>query len=131
MLEDSSHAAFDKLSVYYRVGSCSVLHVSGRYLISWQLSVHQEIEDSAWTSSTVITATGTRVVGLGGGGVESAAACCVVEIPEPTAQPSGRVLKSPGWVRLLQSLGHLPKSPGRVRVLKSPGRLPKPPGRLL
>ena len=31
-------------------------------------------------------ATCTRVVGLGGGGLESAAACCVVEVPEPTAE---------------------------------------------
>ena len=44
-LEDSSHAASDKLSVYYRVGSCLSLHLPGRDLISRQLSVHQEIED--------------------------------------------------------------------------------------
>ena len=44
-LEDPSHAASDKLSVYYRVGSCSALHLPGRDLISRQLSVHQEIED--------------------------------------------------------------------------------------
>ena len=39
-LEDPSHAVSDKLSVYYRVGSCSALHLPGRDLIGWQLSVH-------------------------------------------------------------------------------------------
>lgn len=89
-------------------------------------------------STTVITATGTRAVGLGDGGLELAAACCVVEVPGPTAAARGRVLKSPGQARLLQSPGRLPKSPGRllqspgrVRLLQSPDRLPKSPRRLL
>ena len=44
-LEDSSHTASDKLSVYDRVGSCSALHLLGRDLIDRQLSVHQKLED--------------------------------------------------------------------------------------
>ena len=44
-LEDPSHAASDKPSVYYRVGSCPALHPPSRDLISRQLSVHQEVED--------------------------------------------------------------------------------------
>ena len=43
--EDSSHTASDKLLIYYRVGSCSALHLLGRDLISRQLSVHQEVEN--------------------------------------------------------------------------------------
>ena len=39
-LEDSSHTASDKLSVYYRVGSCSALHLPGRDLVARKLSVH-------------------------------------------------------------------------------------------
>ena len=44
-LEDSSHTASGKLSVYYHVGSCSALHLPGRDLISRQLFVYQEVED--------------------------------------------------------------------------------------
>ena len=44
-LEDSSHAASDKLCVYYRVGSCPALHLPGRDLISRQLSIHQKVEN--------------------------------------------------------------------------------------
>ena len=44
-LEGSSHAVTNKLSVYYRVGSCPVLHLPGRDLISQQLSVHQEVDN--------------------------------------------------------------------------------------
>ncbi len=41
--------------------------------------------DGAMTSSTVSTATVTRVSGLGGGELESAAASCVAAAPGPTA----------------------------------------------
>ena len=44
-LEDPSHATSDKLSVYYRVGSCSALHLPGQDLIGRQLSVYQKLED--------------------------------------------------------------------------------------
>ena len=44
-LEDSSHTVSDKLSVYYRVGSFSALHLPGRDLIGRQLSIHQKLED--------------------------------------------------------------------------------------
>ena len=40
VLEDSSHTASDKLSVYYRVGSCLAMYLSGRDLISRQLFVY-------------------------------------------------------------------------------------------
>ena len=41
--------------------------------------------DGAVTSSTVSTATVTRVGGLGGGELESATASCVAAVPGPTA----------------------------------------------
>ena len=44
-LEDPSHAVSDRLSVYYRVGSCLALHLPSRVLIGRQLSVHQKLED--------------------------------------------------------------------------------------
>ena len=44
-LEDSSHPAPNKLSVYYRVGSCPALHLPGRDVISRQLFVHQKVEN--------------------------------------------------------------------------------------
>ena len=46
--EDSSHTASDKLLIYYRVGSCSALHLSGQDLISRQLSIHQKLEDGLY-----------------------------------------------------------------------------------
>ena len=45
--------------------------------------------DGAVTSSTVSTATVTRVGGLGGGELESAAASCVAAVPGPTAAVPG------------------------------------------
>ena len=47
-------------------------------------------------STTVITATGTRAVGLGGGGLELFTACCVVEVPGSTAVASGPGYEVPG-----------------------------------
>ena len=44
---------------------------------------------SAVISSTIITATCIGVAGLGGGRVESATACCAVEVPEPLAEVPG------------------------------------------
>ena len=44
-LEDPSHTALDKLSVYYRVCPCSALHLPGRDLIGRQLFVFQKLED--------------------------------------------------------------------------------------
>ena len=44
-LEDPSHAASDKLSIDYHVGSCSALHLPGLDLIGRQLSIHQKLED--------------------------------------------------------------------------------------
>ena len=45
--------------------------------------------DGAVTSSTVSTATVTRVGGLGGGELESATASCVAAVPGPTAAVPG------------------------------------------
>ena len=45
--------------------------------------------DGAVTSSTVNTATVTRVGGLGGGELESATASCVAAVPGPTAAVPG------------------------------------------
>ena len=47
-LVNTSDTAPDQLSVDYGVSYCSLLHLSGRDLISWQLFVHQELED--WLS---------------------------------------------------------------------------------
>ena len=44
-VEDSSHTASNQLSIYYCVGSCSVLYLPGRDLIIRQLSAHQKLED--------------------------------------------------------------------------------------
>ena len=45
--------------------------------------------EGAAISSTARTATWTRAVGLGGGRVESTAACWVVEVPRPTGAVLG------------------------------------------
>ena len=45
--------------------------------------------EGAATSSTARTATWTRAVGLGGGWLELIAACCVAEVPGPTAAVPG------------------------------------------
>ena len=81
--------------------------------------------DGAVTSSAVKTATVTRAGGLGGEELESAIACCVDEVPGPTAAVPGRVrlLQSPGWVQLWQSPSRLPKSPGRLPGPRSRIRL--------
>ena len=81
--------------------------------------------DGAVTSSTVSTATVTRVGGLDGGELESATASCVAAVPGPTAAVPGpgsevpepgattavpgplvevpsRLLGSPSWIQLHQ-----------------------------
>ena len=52
--------------------------------------------DGAVTSSTVSTATVTRVGGLGGGELESATASCVAAVPGPTAAVPGPGSEVPG-----------------------------------
>ena len=69
--------------------------------------------DGAVTSSTVSTATVTRVGGLGGGELESATACCVVAVPGPGSEVPG-----PGATTVV------PEPP--VEVPEPPTWFPKP-----
>ena len=45
VLEDTSRAMLDGLSVDDRVCSLPTLHLPGRYLIGWELAAHQKVED--------------------------------------------------------------------------------------
>lgn len=66
--------------------------------------------EGAAISSTARTATCTRAVGLGGGGLESAAACCVDEVPGPTAAAPGLGSEVPG----LGATAAAPEPPAEV-----------------
>ena len=52
--------------------------------------------EGAAISSTATSATWTRAAGLGGGGLESAAACWIDEVPGPTGAVPGPGSEVPG-----------------------------------
>ena len=79
--------------------------------------------DGAVTSSTVSTATVTRMGGLGGGELESATASCVAAVPGPTAAVPGPGSEVPGPGSTTQSPGQSSKSPCRLRDFLSRIRL--------
>ena len=61
--------------------------------------------EGAAISSTAITATWTRVAGLGGGGLESAAVCWIDEVPGPTGAVPGPGSEVPGLASTIIFLG--------------------------
>src|SRR3954471_19779596 len=66
--------------------------------------------EGATISSTARTATWTRAAGLGGGGLESAAACWISEVPGPTGAVPG---PSSGVFSLVAAVpGPSPEVPG-------------------
>ena len=69
-------------------------------------------QDGAATSSIVSTATITRAFGLGGGGLESATACCVIEVTGPTTVVPGAGCEVPGPVATAAVPGPPAKVPG-------------------
>ena len=98
-LVDTSDAAPDQLSIDYGVGCHSALYFRakissvGSSLLTRNLRMGWAHEGAA-ISSTASTMTWTRATGLGGGGLESAAACWIDEVPGPTGavpEPSSGV----------------------------------------
>ena len=70
--------------------------------------------DGAVTSSIANTATATRAVGMGGGGLGSATASCVVEVPGPTAavpRPGSEVPEPGATTAVPGPLVEVPKPP--------------------
>ena len=94
VLVESSDAVPDQLSVDYGVGyhsACTCraeISSVGSSLLTRNLRMGWAHEGAA-ISSTARTATWTRAVGLGGGGLESTAACWVDEVPTPTGAVLG------------------------------------------
>ena len=76
--------------------------------------------EGAAISSTTRTATWARAAGLGGGGLESTAACWADEVPRPTGAvlgPSSGILK---FVTAVPGLG------STMAALESPAKVPVP-----
>ena len=76
--------------------------------------------EGAATSSTTITATWTRVVGLEGSGLESTTACWVHEVPRPTGAALG---PSSG---VFESAASVPGPGSTVPALESSAKIPVP-----
>ena len=76
--------------------------------------------EGAAISSTARTATWTRAVGLGGGGVESTAACWVVEVPRST----GAILGPSSGV--FESAAAVPRSGSTMAALEPSAEIPVP-----
>ena len=82
--------------------------------------------DGAVTSSIANTATATRVGGLGGEGLESATACCVVAVPGPTAAVPGPTAAVPGPGSEVPKPGATTAVPGPlVEVPEPPAGVPQ------
>ena len=76
--------------------------------------------EGAAIPSTARTATWTRGVGLGGGGLESTTACWVNEVPRPT----GAVLGPSSGT--FESATAVPGPGSTVAALESPAKVPVP-----
>ena len=76
--------------------------------------------EGAAISSTTRTLTWTRVAGLGGGGLESTAACWADEVPRPT----GAVLGLSSGI--FESATAVPGPGSTVAALESPAKAPVP-----
>ena len=76
--------------------------------------------EGAAISSTARTATWTRAVGLGGGGLESTTACWVNEVPRPTGAALG---PSSG---VFESAAAVPGPGSTVAALEPSAKIPVP-----